>query len=144
MISFDDLPPGAGEGRSLHNISQEEVVLMIMNVGMLVFGIFDSVVAFFLVYNMIKAKLGGDTKKLARIVSAIVATITASVYFAVIVWFNTNLYTVSFEAKMVVYLAPIVLAVLMGVLVWLSQPPKKTEAPAPDSAEPEAETSTSK
>ena len=64
--------------------------------------------------------------------------------FAVIVWFNTNLYTVSFEAKMVVYLAPIVLAVLMGVLVWLSQPPKKTEAPAPDSAEPEAETSTSK
>ena len=99
---------------------------------------------FFLVYNMIKAKLGGDTKKLARIVSAIVATITASVYFAVIVWFNTNLYTVSFEAKMVVYLAPIVLSVLMGVLVWLSQPPKKTEAPAPDSAEPEAETSTSK
>lgn len=79
---------------------------MIMNVGMLIFGIFDSVVAFFLVYNMIKAKLGGDTKKLARIVSAIVATITASVYFAVIVWFNTNLYTVSFEAKMVVYLAP--------------------------------------
>ena len=117
---------------------------MIMNVGLLIFGIFDSVVAFFLVYNMIKAKLGGDTKKLARIVSAIVATITASVYFAVIVWFNTNLYTVSFEAKMVVYLAPIVLAVLMGVLVWLSQPPKKTEAPAPDSAEPEAETSTSK
>ena len=50
---------------------------MIMNVGMLIFGIFDSVVAFFLVYNMIKAKLGGDTKKLARIVSAIVATITA-------------------------------------------------------------------
>ena len=113
---------------------------MIMNVGMLIFGIFDSVVAFFLVYNMIKAKLGGDTKKLARSVSAIVATITASGYFAVI----TNLYTVSFEAKMVVYLAPIVLAVLMGVLVWLSQPPKKTEAPAPDSAEPEAETSTSK
>lgn len=117
---------------------------MIMNVGMLIFGIFDSVVVFFLVYSMIKAKLGGDTKKLARIVSAIVATVTASVYFAVIVWFNTNLYTVSFEAKMVVYLAPIVLAVLMGVLVWLSQPPKKTEAPAPDSAEPEAETSTSK
>ena len=117
---------------------------MIMNVGMLIFGIFDSVVAFFLVYSMIKAKLGGDTKKLARIVSAIVATVTASVYFAVIVWFNTNLYTVSFEAKMVVYLAPIVLAVLMGVLVWLSQPPKKTEAPAPDSAEPEAETPTSK
>ena len=117
---------------------------MIMNVGMLIFGIFDSVVAFFLVYNMIMANLCGDTKKLARIVSAIVATITASVYFAVIVWFNTNLYTVSFEAKMVVYLAPIVLAVLMGVLVWLSQPPKKTEAPAPDSAEPEAETSTSK
>ena len=117
---------------------------MIMNVGMLIFGIFDSVVAFFLVYSMIKAKLGGDTKKLARIVSAIVATVTASVYFAVIVWFNTNLYTVSFAAKMVVYLAPIVLAVLMGVLVWLSQPPKKTEAPAPDSAEPEAETSTSK
>ena len=117
---------------------------MIMNVGMLIFGIFDSVVAFFLVYNMIKARLGGDTKKLARIVSAIVATITASVYFAVIVWFNTNLDTVSFEAKMVVYLAPIVLSVLMGILVWLSQPPKKTEAPAPDSAEPEAETSTSK
>lgn len=117
---------------------------MIMNVGMLIFGIFDSVVAFFLVYNMIKAKLGGDTKKLARIVSAIVATITASVYFAVIVWFNTNLDTVSFEVKMVVYLAPIVLSVLMGILVWLSQPPKKTEAPAPDSAEPEAETSTSK
>lgn len=117
---------------------------MTINAGMLIFGIFDSVVALFLVYNIIKAKLGGETKKAARIVSAIVATITASVYFAVIVWFNTNLYTVSFEAKMVVYLAPIVLSVLMGVLVWLSQPPKKTEAPAPDSTEPEAETSASK
>lgn len=98
---------------------------MIMNPGMLLFGLIDSGVAFFLVYYIIKAKFGGNQKSIARILAAILGTLVFIVYFAVIVWFNTKTYTVSQEAKMVVYLAPIVLSILMTALVLLSQPPKE-------------------
>lgn len=100
------------------------MISVTMNPGMLLFGLIDSGIAFFLVYYIIKAKLGGNQKALARILASILGILVFMVYFGVIVWFNTKRYTVSQEVKLVVYLAPIVLSVLMTVLVFLSQPPK--------------------
>ena len=97
---------------------------MIMNPGMLLFGLVDSGVAFFLVYYMIKARFGGNNKAIARILAAILGILVFAVYFAVIVWFNTATYSVSQEVKLLVYLAPFVFSALMIALVLLSQPPK--------------------
>lgn len=92
--------------------------------GMLLFGLFDSGVAFFLVYYVVKAKFGGDQKSIARILGALFGTVTFIIYFAVIVWFNTYEYTATDEVKMVVYLAPIVLSILTLVLIQLAKSPK--------------------
>lgn len=100
---------------------------MIMNPGMLLFGLIDSGVAFFLVYYIVKARFGGNQKAIARILAAILGTLVFTIYFAVIVWFNTATYSVAQEVKMVVYLAPFVLSALMTALVFLSQPPKEKE-----------------
>lgn len=100
---------------------------MIMNPGMLLFGLIDSGVAFFLVYYIVKARFGGNQKAIARILAAILGTLVFTIYFAVIVWFNTATYSVAQEIKMVVYLAPFVLSALMTALVLLSQPPKEKE-----------------
>ena len=109
---------------------------MVMNPGMLLFGLFDSAIAFFLVYNVTKAKLGGNEKMLARILGASLGTIVFVVYFGIIVWFNTDRNTVSQAARTVVYAAPIVLSALMIVLDLLSQPPGRRT----DSEEDEEET----
>lgn len=109
---------------------------MVMNPGMLLFGLFDSAIAFFLVYNVTKAKLGGNEKMLARILGASLGTIVFVVYFGIIVWFNTDRNTVSQAARTVVYAAPIILSALMIVLVLLSQPPGRRT----DSEEDEEET----
>lgn len=98
---------------------------MIMNPAMLLFGLIDSGVAFFLVYYMTKARFGGNKKAIARILAAILGILVFTVYFAVIVWFNTAPRSVSQEVKLVVYLAPFVLSALMIALVLLSQPPKE-------------------
>lgn len=98
-----------------------------MNPGMLLFGLIDSGVAFFLVYYIVKARFGGNQKAIARILAAILGTLVFTIYFAVIVWFNTATYSVAQEVKMVVYLAPFVLSALMTALVLLSQPPKEKE-----------------
>lgn len=114
---------------------------MIMNAGMLLFGLFDSVIAFLLVYFVTRAKLGGNQKKAARITAAILGTIVFIVYFGVIVWFNTDSYTVSPAAKQVVYWAPIVLSLLMTALVLLSLPPKKKEDTEEETENTESEQS---
>lgn len=108
---------------------------MTMNPGMLLFGLFDSALAFLLVFQVTKAKLGGDQHTIARVVATILGTIVFIIYFGVIVWFNTDIYTVSPAAKMVVYLAPIVLSLLMTALVLLSAPPKKKEEPSEENPE---------
>ena len=99
--------------------------MMRISVGMLLFALFDSGVAFFLVYYVAKAKFGGDKKSIARVIGAFLGTVTFIIYFAVIVWFNTYTITASESVKMVVYLAPPVLSVLMLILIQLSKPPKK-------------------
>ena len=92
--------------------------------GMLLFDLFDSAIAFFLVYYIVKAKFGGDQKGIARVLAAVFGTITFIVYFAVIVWFNTYPITVSDDVKITVYLAPIILSILMLILIQLSKPRK--------------------
>lgn len=101
---------------------------MIMNPAMLLFGLIDSGVAFFLVYYIVKARFGGNRKAIARILSAILGILVFSIYFGVIVWFNTRGHSVSQEVKLIVYLAPFVLSALMIALVLLSQPPKEKKA----------------
>ena len=98
---------------------------MRISAGMLLFALFDSGVAFFLVYYVTKAKFGGDSKSIARTLGAVLGTLTFIVYFAVIVWFNTYPITASDAVKTVVYWAPLVLSALMLILVQLSKPPKK-------------------
>lgn len=100
-----------------------------MNPAMLLFGLIDSGVAFFLVYYIVKARFGGNRKAIARILAAILGILVFTIYFGVIVWFNTGRHSISQEVKLVVYLAPFVLSALMIALVLLSQPPKekKTE-----------------
>ncbi len=97
---------------------------MRISVGMLLFALFDSGVAFFLVYYVTKAKFGGDQKALARILGAVLGTLTFITYFAVIVWFNTYPITASDAVKQIVYWMPIVLSILMLILIWLSKPQK--------------------
>ncbi len=116
---------------------------MRISVGMLLFALFDSGVAFFLVYYVAKAKFGGDQKSIARVLGAFLGTVTFIVYFAVIVWFNTYPVTASDAVKQVVYWAPPVLSALMLILVQLSKPPKKLteeEENTEENAENEEET----
>ncbi len=102
---------------------------MIMSPGMLLFGLVDSCIAFFLVFYVSRAKFGGIKSGFARTMGAILGTLVFIGYFGVIVWFNTKVYTVSQAAKLTVYLAPIVLSILMITLVLLSQPSKKKKEP---------------
>lgn len=96
-----------------------------MNPGMLLFGLFDAGVAFFYIYYLTKAKFGGDQKKIARILASVFGTLAFIVEFSLIVWFNTAEHTILYEGQIVIYAAPIVLSILTGILVWLSQPPKE-------------------
>lgn len=100
---------------------------MIMNPGMLLFGLFDAGVAFFYIYYLTKAKFGGDQKKIARILASIFGTLAFILEFSLIVWFNTAEHTILREGQIVIYAAPIVLSILTGIIVWLSQPQKKEE-----------------
>lgn len=115
---------------------------MIMNPGMLLFGLFDSALAFYLVYSVSVAKFGGAKKTRARTVGSILGMIVFIAMFATIVWFNTATKTVSDAVKMTVYLAPIVLTILMTILVLLSQPPKKEEEEEKKEGEDGDETAT--
>lgn len=100
---------------------------MTMNVGMLLFGLLDAGVAFFYIFYIVKSKLGGDQKPIARTIATIFGLLAFIVEFSFIVWFNTQEHTILFEGQMVIYLAPIVLSILTGILVYLSQPPKEPE-----------------
>lgn len=112
---------------------------MIMNPGMLLFGLFDSGVAFFLVYSVVKAKFGGNQKSIARTLGTVLGVLVFIAEFCAIVWFNTQAHTISQAGQNVVYAAPIVLSILTGVLVLLSQPPKQPNAEEKKTEEEQAE-----
>ncbi len=100
---------------------------MIINPGMLIFALFDSGIAFLLVFFVTRSKFGGNESVLARTLGAVFGTIIFIAYFAGIIWFNTEPHTISEAGKMVIYASPIVLSILMAVLTFLSQPPKTEE-----------------
>ena len=98
---------------------------MRISVPMLLFALFDSGLAFLLIFNVAKAKFGGDQKGFARFMGAFLGTLTFIAYFGVIVWFNTYPVTAPEAVKTVVYWAPIVLSLLTLLLVQLSKPFKR-------------------
>lgn len=104
-----------------------EAIMLTINPGMLIFSLLDSVIAFLLVFFVVRARFGGVKSTLARTLGAVLGTLVFIVYFAVLVWFNTERHTISDAGKNVVYAAPIVLSILMTVLTLLCQPPKKKE-----------------
>lgn len=103
---------------------------------MLLFGLLDAGVAFFLVYSVVKAKFGGNQKAIARTLGTVFGILVFIAEFCAIVWFNTQENTISPAFQNVVYAAPLVLSLLTVVLVILSQPPKPKEE---DNDETEAE-----
>ena len=110
-----------------------------INPGMLMFCILDSCIAFFLVFFVTRSKFGGADKALARIIAAVLGTLVFIVYFAVLIWFNTESHTLEDAWQKVIYAAPIVLSALMIILTLLSQPsePKKDEAETEENGEEE-------
>ena len=95
-----------------------------INPGMLMFCILDSCIAFFLVFFVTRSKFGGAGKALARIIAAVLGIVVFIVYFAVLIWFNTESHTLEDAWQKVIYAAPIVLSALMIILTLLSQPPE--------------------
>lgn len=117
-------------------------IVMGMNVGMLIFGLFDGGLTFAIVFCLLKARFKG--KKIGRILGTILGMILFSVYIALFVYFNTPGTKVNPDFRNFIYLAPIVLSVLLCTLVFLSQPPKEQAASedqeedlTADTAEPE-------
>lgn len=111
----------------------------IINPGMLIFALLDSCIAFLLVFFVARARFGGVKSTLARILGTVLGTIVFIVYFAMIVWFNTERHTINEAGKNVFYAAPIVLSILMIALTLLSQPPKKKDTEEEAEEEPEEE-----
>ena len=112
---------------------------MTINPGRLFFCILDSCIAFFFVFFVTRSKFGGAKKTLARVIASILGILVSVIYFAVLIWFNTESHTISDAGKKVVYAAPIVLSVLMTILTLLCQPPKKKEDTEETDAPAEAE-----
>lgn len=106
-----------------------------INVGMLLFGLFDGALAFTIVFCLIRAWMKG--KKIGRVLGTIFGILVFSAYIALFVWFNTPGTRVNIDFRNIIYAAPIVLSILLVTLVLLSQPPKP-KTPDEDSL-PEAE-----
>ncbi len=112
-----------------------------INPGMLIFGLFDGGLAFMIVFWLLKARFRNKT--IGRVFGTILGTIVFSIYIALFVCFNTPGIWVSPDFKILIYLAPIVLFVLLTILVLLSQPPKKkNEEDTEDNPDENAENNT--
>lgn len=98
---------------------------MSINPGMLLFALLDAGIAFFLVYTLTKAKFGGNKKTIARTLGTLLGLLAFTAEFCAIIRFQLAPDTLSAAGRYVVYAAPPVLSILIGVLVLLSQPPKE-------------------
>ncbi len=96
-----------------------------INVGMLIFGLFDSALAFFLVYCLWTSWLKG--KRIGQILGIIFGTLVFTTYLTLFIWFNTPGVWVRSDIRTIIYAAPIVLTILLSILTLLSQQPKKQE-----------------
>lgn len=101
-------------------------IVMGISVGMLILGLFDGGLAFAIVFCLLKARFKG--KKIGRILGTVLGIILFSIYIALFVFFNTPGTKVNPDFRNFIYSAPIVLAVLLCTLVFLSQPPRKQAA----------------
>lgn len=100
-------------------------IVMGINVGMLIFGLFNGGLAYAIVFSLIKSSLKGG--RLGRILGAILGIIIFTGYLAVFIWINTPGVSVNPDFRNILYAAPIVLTILLTALVLLSQPPKQEE-----------------
>ncbi len=105
-------------------VTEMEYVMGI-NVGMLIFGLFDGGLAFLIVFCLLKARFKGKT--IGRVLGTILGTIVFTIYIGLFVLFNTPGVRVNPDFRNIIYAAPIVMAILLSVLVLLCQPPKKKE-----------------
>lgn len=96
-----------------------------INVGMLIFGLFDSALAFFLVYCLWTSWLKG--KRIGQILGIIFGTLVFTTYLTLFIWFNTPGVWVRSDIRTIIYAAPIVLTILLSILTLLSQQPQKQE-----------------
>ena len=91
-----------------------------INVGMLIFGLFDSALTFFLVYCLWTSWLKGKR--------------------TLFIWFNSPGVWVRSDIRTIIYAAPIVLTVLLSILTLLSQPSKKEDSENEENASEETAT----
>lgn len=96
-----------------------------INVGMLIFGLFDSALAFFLVYCLWVSWLKG--KRIGQILGIIFGTLVFTTYLTLFIWFNSPGVRVRSDIRTIIYAAPIVLTILLSILTLLSQTSKKEE-----------------
>ncbi len=97
-----------------------------INVGMLIFGLFNGGLSYAIVFCLVKSSLKGG--RLGRILGVILGTIVFTGYLAAFIRINTPGVSVNPDFRNILYAAPIVLTILLTALVLLSQPPKKQEA----------------
>ena len=102
-----------------------------INVGMLIFGLFDSALAFFLVYCLWVSWLKG--KRIGQILGIIFGTLVFTTYLTLFVWVRSDIRTI-------IYAAPIVLTILLSILTLLSQTSKKEEGENDEKASEETAT----
>ena len=96
-----------------------------INIGMLIFALFDSALAFFLVYCLWTSWFKG--KRIGQIIGIILGTLVFTIYLALFIWFNTPGVHTRPDIRYIIYSAPIVLTILLSILTLLSQSTKKME-----------------
>ena len=106
-----------------------------INVGMLIFGLFDSALAFFLVYCLWVSWLKG--KRIGQILGIIFGTLVFTTYLTL---FNSPGVRVRSDIRTIIYAAPIVLTILLSILTLLSQTSKKEEGENDEKASEETAT----
>lgn len=109
-----------------------------INVGMLIFGLFDSALAFFLVYCLWVSWLKG--KRIGQILGIIFGTLVFTTYLTLFIWFNSPGVRVRSDIRTIIYAAPIVLTILLSILTLLSQTSKKEESENDEKASEETAT----
>ena len=83
-----------------------------INIGMLTFGLFDSALAFFLVYCLWTSWLKG--KRIGQILGIIFGTLVFTTYLTLFIWFNSPGVLVRSDIRTIIYAGPIVLTILLS------------------------------
>lgn len=109
-----------------------------INVGMLIFGLFDSTLAFFLVYCLWTSWIKGKTHR--SDFGHYFRDFGITTYLTLFIWFNSPGVRVRSDIRTIIYAAPIVLTILLSILTLLSQTSKKEEGENDENASEETAT----